>query len=146
MASVTNASDWHHRRPVEDCAYTFLEMRSLRAIPLALVLAAWAAGTAAACLLPGAQLSEEEKACCREMAPQCGEKMQASHSCCAKSANDDQSSLASRSPGLHPELGVALLASHEGSWSLSGALIPSGAFTSPSPPGLAAGANTILRI
>ncbi len=121
-------------------------MRYLRAITLALMLAAWAASTAAACLLPGSQLTEEEKACCRDMAPQCGKEMQVSHSCCPESVTRDQSSLASRSHDLHPDLAVAQLGSREGSWGLPGALIPADSFTSPSPPGPAPGATTILRI
>ena len=40
-----------------------------------------------ACALPGGQMSEEEKACCRHMAEQCGSPdMADSHSCCKKSA------------------------------------------------------------
>jgi|SRR5579872_1100537 len=36
-----------------------------------------------ACLLPNAALSPQEKACCREMAGQCGDMgMSSSHSCC----------------------------------------------------------------
>jgi hypothetical protein len=38
-----------------------------------------------ACALPGVQMSEEEKACCRHMAEQCGSPdMEDSHSCCKK--------------------------------------------------------------
>jgi hypothetical protein len=121
-------------------------MRSLRAITLALMLVAWAAGTAAACLLPSTQLSEEEKACCREMAPQCGEEMQASHSCCTESVKHNQSPLASRGDELRPELTIARLAVDERSSSPLGALIPIGWLTSPSPPGPAPGATSILRI
>lgn len=40
---------------------------------------------AMACLEPDAQLTEEEKACCREMANQCGSMdMPGDHSCCQK--------------------------------------------------------------
>jgi hypothetical protein len=121
-------------------------MRCLRAITFGVMLIAWGSGPAAACLLPDSQLTEEEKACCREMAPQCGEEMQASHSCCMKSVKHDQSPLASRGHDLRPELVVAQLRSHEGSWGLPGTLIPTGSFASPSPPGPAPGATTILRI
>jgi hypothetical protein len=38
-----------------------------------------------ACALPGVQMNEEEKACCRHMAEQCGSPdMADSHSCCKK--------------------------------------------------------------
>ena len=121
-------------------------MRTLRAITVLVMLFAWAAGTAAACLLPGGQLSEEEKACCREMAPSCGEQMQASHSCCTKSVKTDRSLLAARSDDLNPNLTAARLALEEGSVSPLGAAIPIGSLASHSPPGPAPGAITILRI
>lgn len=121
-------------------------MRYLRAITLALMLAAWAAGTAAACLLPVSQQTEEEKACCREMASQCGEQMQASHSCCTKSVKHDQSSLAARGHELRPELAAVPLVTDEGSPGPIGAMTSLGSFTSPSPPGPAPGAITVLRI
>ena len=121
-------------------------MRLLRAITVGVVLVAWAAGTAAACLLPGSQLTEEEKACCREMAPSCGEKMQASHSCCTKSVRQDSSLLASRHQGLKPDLTAARLALEEGSVSPLAAAVPIGLLAGHSPPGLASGATTILRI
>lgn len=39
-----------------------------------------------ACALPGVQMSDEEKACCRHMADECGSAdMPDSHSCCKKS-------------------------------------------------------------
>ena len=39
-----------------------------------------------ACALPGVQMSDEEKACCRHMADQCdGSVMPDSHSCCKQS-------------------------------------------------------------
>lgn len=121
-------------------------MRYLRAITVGVMLIACVSGTAAACLLPGSQLTEEEKACCREMASRCGEQMQASHSCCTKSVKHGQSSLASRGDELRPELAVAQLGSQDGSWGLPAVLIPAGSFDSPSPPGPAPGATTILRI
>ena len=38
-----------------------------------------------ACLTPDAQLTDEEKTCCREMANQCGDtEMSSDHSCCQK--------------------------------------------------------------
>jgi hypothetical protein len=41
---------------------------------------------AMACLQPDTQLTDEEKACCREMANQCGSMdMPGDHSCCHKS-------------------------------------------------------------
>ncbi|MGH9493122.1 MAG: hypothetical protein ACRD2K_06445 [Terriglobales bacterium] len=121
-------------------------MRLLRAITVGVMLVAWATGAVAACLAPDSQLSEEEKACCREMAPSCGEEMQASHSCCTKSVQQVSSLLASRHDGLNPDLTSARLALEEGSVSPLGATIPIGLLASHSPPGSAPGATTILRI
>ena len=121
-------------------------MRYLRAITVGVMLIAWAAGAVAACLLPGSQLSEEEKACCREMAPSCGEKMQASHSCCTKSVRQEGSLLVSRHDGPNPDLIAARLALAEGSMSPLAAAVPIGLLAGHSPPGPAPGATTILRI
>lgn len=40
------------------------------------------AGPIIACMLPDANMTAAEKACCREMAGDCGKDMQSSHSCC----------------------------------------------------------------
>ena len=121
-------------------------MRCLRAITVGIVLVAWAGSAVAACLLPGSQLTEEEKACCREMAARCGEQMQASHSCCTKSVKTDRPLLAARSGDVNPNLTAALLALEAGSVRPLGAAIPIESLASHSPPGPAPGAITILRI
>ena len=121
-------------------------MRLLRAITVGIMLVAWAGGAVAACLLPGSQLTDEEKACRREMAPGCWEQIQASHSCCTKSVKTDRPLLAARSDDLNPDLTTARLALEEGSVSPLGAAIPIGSLASHSPPGPAPGATTILRI
>ena len=51
----------------------------------------------AACMSPGAVTTEEEAACCSEMASQCDEgDMPSSHSCCKKLSVPDQAVLAKR--------------------------------------------------
>ena len=120
-------------------------MRYLRAITLALMLAAWAAGPVAACCLPGSQPAEHQGASCREMGPQCGERMQASHSC-TNPVNLDQSSLAARGQDTRPALAADYLAADAGAPNPLGTAISIGWLTSPSPPGPAPGAITILRI
>lgn len=40
------------------------------------------AGPIMACMLPDADMTAAENACCREMAGNCGANMQSSHSCC----------------------------------------------------------------
>ncbi len=47
-----------------------------------------------ACLIPDAQLSEAEKACCRQMANQCGKmEMPNGHSCCETTVKPQQSAM-----------------------------------------------------
>jgi hypothetical protein len=51
---------------------------------LALLLASYLA-PAMACMVPDAQMSAEERACCRTMSNQCGQmEMSAAHGCCQK--------------------------------------------------------------
>jgi hypothetical protein len=50
---------------------------------IAIALAAWFMTPALACLLPNRQLTQEEHACCKQMAKQCGSmRMASSHKCC----------------------------------------------------------------
>ena len=60
-------------------------MRALRQFGvLVLLLASWLT-PAMACLIPGAQMTTEERACCRMMQNQCEQMgMPASHGCCQK--------------------------------------------------------------
>src|ERR1700704_3939985 len=45
---------------------------------------------AMACLMPNAQLTEQEKSCCRKMANECGSMgMHGDHSCCQKTRQQD---------------------------------------------------------
>jgi hypothetical protein len=72
-------------------------------------LLAWLfASPAMACLLPIAQLSQEEKACCRGMAGMCGEMgKNSSHSCCVKAkANNPSYVVAKASSTLTPQFSV----------------------------------------
>lgn len=56
-----------------------------------------------ACMLPDAQMTAAEKACCREMAGDCGKDMQtSSHSCCKTVVSKDNPAL--------------LVASHKGQY------------------------------
>ena len=112
---------------------------------MALMLVAWAAGPVAACCLPISQPAEHQEASCRKMGPQCGDQMQASHSCCTKLVKHEQS-LASRVHELRPELATVQLVAGAGSPSPLGTAISLGWVTSPSPPGPAPGATNILSI
>jgi hypothetical protein len=63
------------------------KVRILRQIGVWVLLAVSSLTPAMACVLPGAQLTAEERACCRTMHEQCGQMdMPGSHSCCHKAA------------------------------------------------------------
>ena len=56
---------------------------------------------AMACVIPDAQLSEAEKACCRQMANQCGKmEMPNGHSCCETTVKPQQSAVLKPAPIL----------------------------------------------
>jgi hypothetical protein len=58
-----------------------------------------------ACLQPGVQMSEEESACCREMAGKCGEMgTNSTHSCCQTVVRQDEVGLASQAFTLEHKL------------------------------------------
>ena len=60
-------------------------MRILRQIGVLVLLLATGLSPAMACMVPGAQMTPEERACCRMMQNQCGQmEMPASHGCCQK--------------------------------------------------------------
>ena len=53
-----------------------------------------------ACLAPGVQLTQEEQACCREMAEQCGSAgIAADHSCCQKVVSVEQVAIVTQFAG-----------------------------------------------
>lgn len=60
-------------------------MRILRQIGALVLLLSTGLSPAMACMVPGALMTTEERACCRMMQNQCGEmEMPASHGCCQK--------------------------------------------------------------
>ncbi|HEY4050493.1 MAG TPA: hypothetical protein VGM27_26820 [Acidobacteriaceae bacterium] len=80
-------------------------MKSARQLgALVLLLLSWL-GPAMACMTPEAQLTQEERACCR-MKNQCGQmEMPASHGCCQKdvqAAHHD--ALQTKPVDLHPDM------------------------------------------
>ncbi len=55
-----------------------------------------------ACVIPDAQLTEAEKACCRQMAHQCGKmQMPNGHSCCDTTVKPQQSVMLKPTPNLN---------------------------------------------
>jgi hypothetical protein len=56
----------------------------------AVVLLVFLGVPAMACLMPNAELTEQEKSCCRKMANECGSLgMHGDHSCCQKTRQQD---------------------------------------------------------
>lgn len=61
-----------------------------------------------ACVLPASPLNAEERACCREMANECGDMdMPSSHSCCKTLSAPDQNAVAKASFKLSTQLELA---------------------------------------
>lgn len=70
-------------------------MTTIRQIASALLLAVMFGYPAMACLIPGAEMTEAERDCCKHMAEQCGSmNMPSSHSCCQKEVSRPNSMLA----------------------------------------------------
>ena len=123
-------------------------MRALRQFGvLVLLLASWLT-PAMACVVPGAQMTTEERACCRMMQNQCGQMdMPASRGCCQKAPpNAFDNALDTKAVALHPVVvNVIWLASAE-------LLSPASSFTGRvenpdySPPKSPPSAISILRI
>ena len=60
-------------------------MRAFRQLGALILLLVTCLAPAMACMVPGAEMSAQERACCRTMKNQCGQMgMPASHGCCQK--------------------------------------------------------------
>lgn len=79
-------------------------MKVLRQFGVLVLLLASSLTPAMACMLPGAQMSNEERACCRMMHNRCEQMgMPASHGCCQKTPeNAFDNALATGPSVLHP--------------------------------------------
>lgn len=86
-------------------------MKSLREFGAILLLLASCVAPAMACMAPDAQMTTEERVCCRMMKNQCGQMMEmpASHDCCKKAPKAvGETALKTDTLLLHP-LTVAVL-------------------------------------
>jgi hypothetical protein len=93
-------------------AYTLLVNRVHQFVAILLILFSFTA-PAMACMVPDAQMSPEERACCRTMKGECGQmNMAASHGCCQKTpANVSVVALDTKAVAVHPvAVSVARLA------------------------------------
>jgi hypothetical protein len=85
-------------------------MRVLRQFGVLVLLSVTCLAPAMACMVPNAQMSTQERACCRMMKNQCGQmEMPASHGCCQKtppSVHDN--ALDTKTVALHPVVVTAI--------------------------------------
>jgi hypothetical protein len=81
-------------------------MKVFRQFGALVLLLASCLAPAMACMVPGAQMTTEERACCRMMGNQCGEmEMPASHGCCRETPpNVFDSALDTKAVALHPNI------------------------------------------
>jgi hypothetical protein len=79
-------------------------MRALRQFGVLVLLLASCLSPAMACMSPDAQMSTEERACCRMMQNQCGQmEMPASNGCCQKTPpNAFDNALDTKAAAFHP--------------------------------------------
>jgi hypothetical protein len=79
-------------------------MRIFRQFGVLLLLLASSLAPAMACMVPDAQMSTQERACCRMMKNQCGQTdMSASHGCCQKTLPGvHDNALNTKSVTFHP--------------------------------------------
>jgi hypothetical protein len=85
-------------------------MRSLRQFGALVLLLVMSVAPAMACMVPDAQMSTQERECCRMMKDQCGQiGMSASHGCCQKTPQSIHSSaLDTNAVNFHPVVVLAI--------------------------------------
>jgi len=79
-------------------------MRIFRQFGVLVLLLVSCLAPAMACMIPNAEMSTQERACCRAMKNQCGQmEMPASQTCCQKTApNIHDNALATKAVSFHP--------------------------------------------
>lgn len=98
---------WYRRRPSD---MLMRRVRIFRQLGVTLLLGLSYLTPVMTCVLPDAQMSAQERACCRAMDNQCGQtEMPASHGCCHKAPPTlYEKFLASRAEAQHIDLTLAL--------------------------------------
>jgi len=123
-------------------------VKALRQFGAILLLLVFCAAPAMACVTPDAQMTTEERACCRMMTSQCGQmEMPASQDCCKKTLSSDHANaLKTDAVSLHPATFVTI-------WAFSSELLATQSASNGwvqrpehSPPKSPPAAVTILRI
>jgi hypothetical protein len=82
----------------------YVRMKGLRQFGVLVLLLVTSLAPAMACMVPDAQMSAQERACCRTMSSQCGQtETPASHGCCQKTpASLYDSALDTNAVAFHP--------------------------------------------
>jgi hypothetical protein len=113
---------------------------------LVMMMSVWASPLMA-CMLPDAELTAEERECCKNMVNDCGQmEMPASHSCCkVVGPQTDSYVINSRFPTIHPAPAVTLLVAADES-PLTNITVASSLYFGHSPPASPPDTISILRI
>jgi hypothetical protein len=82
----------------------YLRMKGLRQFGVLVLLLMTCLAPSMACMVPAAQMSAQERVCCRTMSNQCGQtEMPASYGCCQKTpANLYDHALDTKAADFHP--------------------------------------------
>lgn len=130
-------------------AIVFLQVRGLRQL-VALLLVLFISGAPAiACMLPGAQMTKQELACCRMMKGDCGHmQMSSGQDCCQKvPQTSSDNAIQWKAPSFHP---IVVVAFYVATWErLHSALLLAGAIAHPDaspPPKSPPSTISILRV
>jgi hypothetical protein len=94
----------------------YSRVKVIRQLGVLVLLLVSCLAPAMACMVPDAQMSTEERACCRMMRDQCGQmEMPASHGCCQKTApfSVHDNALDTKAVAFHPIVPVLWLAACE---------------------------------
>lgn len=123
-------------------------MKALRQFGIVILLLASYLTPAMACMLPGAQMTAQGRACCRMMHGQCEQMgMPASHGCCQKTPHSalDKALLTTAANHHQVAVAVAWLAAYE--WFQPSLLTAEWLNRADySPPQFPPGSNSVLRI
>jgi hypothetical protein len=88
----------------------YARMKALRQFGVLLLVLVSCLAPAMACMVPDAQMSAQERTCCRTMKDQCGQmEMPASHGCCQKTPQGVRdSALDTKTIAIHPVVGPVI--------------------------------------
>jgi hypothetical protein len=124
-------------------------MRGIRQFATLLLLLLISGAPAMACMLPGAQMTEQERACCRMMRGDCGHmQMSSGHDCCQKiPQTSGMNAIQWKAPSFHP---IVVFALYMAKWEIApSTLLFAGGVAHPDvspPPESPPATNSILRV